>query len=157
MQQHHANQNPDERLAVALWWKSLWDEDRVGPAVAWRHRWSQAGLVSVDHDGEEWWNLERPSVCDIPCTSELLLSQAAEFFSCYFLEALLDMYMCERCDLYVYTRVHVCVFENTFLHFFLPSLLSISLTMWQFYFWPVKNTFPWRLLYNLVLYCHYNI
>lgn len=119
MQQHHANQNPDERLAVALWWKWLWDEDRVGPAVAWRHRWSQAGLVSVDHDGEEWWNLERPSVCDIPCTSELLLSQAAEFFSCYFLEALLDMYMCERCDLYVYTCVHVSVFENTFFHFFL--------------------------------------
>lgn len=73
MQQHYANKKPDERLAVVSWWKWPRDEDRVGLVEAWWHRWrSQARLVSVDHDGEEQWNLERPSVCYIPCTSELL-------------------------------------------------------------------------------------
>lgn len=88
MQRHYANQEPDENLVVALRWKWSWDEDRLGPA-AWRHWWwSQAGLVSVDHDRAERWQLQRPDVRDIPCAFELLLSQASEFMSDYFLEGL---------------------------------------------------------------------
>lgn len=118
MQDHHAGQKANERLAVASGWKRLWDEHRVGPVEARRHRrWSQAGLVGVDHDGEEWWKLERPCICDIPCTSDLLVSEAAEFFlSCCFLVAffstcaslLRDVTFC------VGMCVCVCVVRNTF-------------------------------------------
>lgn len=149
MQQHYTNQKPDERFAVASWWKWSWDEDRVVPAEARRHRrWSQAGLVSVDHDGQEWWNLERPGVCDIPCTSEVLLSQATEFYSRHFLEALKSS-TCRSVSYVTFgecIHVHVRVAWNTFLHFFFPFsqiwvpkchtmpcvlvLLSISMLVW---------------------------
>lgn len=108
MQQHYSNQKPDERLAVALWWKRSWDEDRVGPAEARRHwRWGQAGLVSVDHGGE------RPGVRDIPCTSELQLCQATAFFSCDFLEAL-NSSTCRsvKAVTFMCTCVYVCVLSK---------------------------------------------
>lgn len=106
MQRHYANQEPDENLVVALRWKWSWDEDRLGPA-AWRHRWwSQAGLVSVDHDRAERWQLQRPDVRDIPCAFELLLSQASEFMSDYFLEGLSTL-MSSQCHLVNTCGVHV--------------------------------------------------
>lgn len=101
MQDHHADQKANERPAVASGWKRLWDEHRVGPVEAWRHRrWSQAGLVGVDHDGEERWKLERPCICDIPCTSELLVCEAAEFFlSCASWLLFLNMRISAECEM----------------------------------------------------------
>lgn len=40
------------------------DEDRLGPAEAFRQRrWSHAALVGVDHGGAEWRYLEMVGVC----------------------------------------------------------------------------------------------
>lgn len=129
MQDHHADQKANERLAVASGWKRLWDEHRVGPVEARRHRrWSQAGLVGVDHDGEERWKLERPCICDIPCTSELLVKQLS--FFCLAASWLLFLNMrisAERCDLLCGC---VCVLSET--HFiFLPSVLPCMYTTRQ--------------------------
>lgn len=155
MQHHYTNQESDERLVVAWWWKWSWDEDRVGPVEARRHRRrSQAGLVSVDHGREEWWNVELPGVPDMPCTYELLLSQATEFYSHYFLEALKPW----RCDLW---WVHVCMCAymwDTLLHFFILPFCKMSqcyvtlnysvfLSVWQHLCsWQVKTKFLWYVV-----------
>lgn len=155
MHQHKADHKPGERSAGAPWWKLLLDEDRVGPAKAWRHRWwMQAGLVGVDHDGKEWWNLERPRDSDIPCTCGRLLSQAAEFFSHYFLEALLHMWpFCVRVCMRVCGHACMCVLwacalktpfckssflsvRNMFLNakllsFSLPLVTSLTFSQWE--------------------------
>lgn len=124
MHQHKADQKPGERFAGAPKW--LLDEDRVGPAKAWRHRrWMQAGLVGVDHDGKEWWNLEKPRDSDIPCTYGLLLFRAAEFFSCYFLEALVHVQpFCVRVR--VCACMYVCCVHALWKHLFAFLLSFLS-------------------------------
>lgn len=81
LQQHQGDQK--ERLAAALRWKRHWDEDRLRPAVTRRHRRrSQAGLVSVDHDGGVRRQIS--GVHHIPCTTEGLLTRREEFWSLCF-------------------------------------------------------------------------
>lgn len=119
MQHHYTSQELDERLAVARWWKWSRDEDWLGPVEARRHRrGSQAGLVSVDHGREEWWNLELPGVRDIPCASEVLLSQASEFYSCYFLEALKSSVCKSKRDVTFGEYMCVCLHACEIPHFF---------------------------------------
>lgn len=73
LQQYPDEQKDEERLLATLRWKSHRDEDRVWPGVArWHPRRSQAGLVRVDHDVEEWW--KRALAC---ITSHLPLSRCS--------------------------------------------------------------------------------
>ena len=142
VQHRHADQESDERLAVARWWKWSRDEDGLGPAEARRHRrWSHAGVVSVDHDGESWWSLqELPAVRHIPTHLWTeALSANWVLLSWYFLEALKS----SACQIYKWRDlwwVHVCVraFHSDGFRRMLRELVVLNISMevlQHFYSW----------------------